>query len=249
MSKSFVVVHEAQPDFTVATELADRVFLDHINWLDATLLESQRQWVGDDPPRGRLTWKAIRSRARELGIRVHGHFDGEPALPDANAARKAIAYVLRQFDTVDAIVLIRDADDQNVRRQGLEQARALFSSQTAIVIGLAVPERECWVISGFEPENDDERQRLESEIQKLGFNPSLRSHELTAVKDDRAKRSPKRVLKALANDDIERERNCWQITPLTVLEERGRHNGLKDYLREVEELLSPLMTGYQGSPA
>ena len=75
-----------------------------------------------------------------------------------------------------------------------------FSSMATIVIGLAITERECWVISGFDPGDDDETQKLEDEKQNLGFDPCERSHDLTACKNDRAKRSPKRVLSVLTGE-------------------------------------------------
>ncbi len=156
MTASFIVVYEAQADFTTATELADRVLTDEITWLDETLLDSQRQWIGGNQSGARLTWQSISIGARKLGIRVRGHFDGGPALPDAKAASRAIAYVLASFDAVDAILLIRDRDDQVERQSGLEQARNRFAAAAVIVVGLAIPERECWVISGFDPANDDE---------------------------------------------------------------------------------------------
>jgi hypothetical protein len=49
VSRRFVVVYEAQADFRTATELADRVLIKGIDWLDETLLESQRQWIGNEP--------------------------------------------------------------------------------------------------------------------------------------------------------------------------------------------------------
>jgi len=113
---------------------------------------------------------------------------------------------------------------------------------------VAVPERECWVISGFQPEDDDEKQKLEMETLKLAFNPCLRSQALTAGKDDQATRSPKRVLAVLTGDTWERQRKCWQETPLSVLAERGQHNGLSDYIDEVKDYLVPLITGYEGKP-
>ena len=247
MSKKFVVVHEAQADFTTATELADRVLVAKVDWLDETLLDSQRQWVDKDHSGFRLTWQSIPSKARALGIQVRGQFDGTPALPDAKAARRALAYVLKLFETVDAVLLIRDMDDQIERRQGLEQARTSYSSVVRTILGVAIPERESWVISGFEATNDEEQRRLESEIKRLGSNPCLRSHELTAGKDDLATRSPKRVLAALLDDHWERQRKCWHATSLTVLEARGRENGLADYLKEITELLIPLITGQERS--
>lgn len=50
---------------------------------------------------------------------------------------------------LDAVLLIRDADDQYTRKHGLEQARTADNSGCVIVIGVAVNERECWVITGF----------------------------------------------------------------------------------------------------
>ena len=40
MSATFIVVYEAQVDFTTATGLADRVLTEEIDWLDDTLLDS-----------------------------------------------------------------------------------------------------------------------------------------------------------------------------------------------------------------
>lgn len=241
MTKRFVVVYEAQADFTTATELADRVLLHEINWLEE-VLQFQRQWIGEEPPGSRLTWKSIPRRAREAGIRVHGHFNGEPGLPDAQAARRTIAYVLRQLGEVDAILLIRDVDDQGDRKNGLQQARTVFASECTIVLGVAIRERECWVICGFQPRNEEENGRLDSETEKLGWNPCLASHQLTAGKDDQALRSPKRVLNVLAGGDGDRERDCWQTTPLNVLIQRGQDNGLAEFLEEVRERVVPLIT-------
>jgi len=246
VSLSFIVVYEAAADFTTATELADRVITRNIDWLEDTL-EHQRQWIGEDQPGSRLTWKSIPNRARELGIRVRGHFDGEPGLPDAQAARRAIAYVLERFEKVDGILLIRDTDNQVERRAGLEQARAVYAAVVRIVLGVAIPMRECWVISGFDAENDDEQQRLTSETQKLGANPNLHSHTLTAGQEQ-ALRSPKRVLAALTDGNWDRERKCWQTTPLTALETRGQSNGLAEYLNEIKRLVVPLISGHEGKP-
>jgi hypothetical protein len=245
VSKAFVVIYEAQADLDTATELADRVLVARVDWLDETLLDSQRQWIGTDPSGSLLSWKSMPSRARELGIRVRGHFDGAPGCADARAARRAVAYVLRSLENVEAILLIRDMDDQIERRHGLGQASALYSALVKIVLGVAIPERECWVISGFDPENDSERQRLESETRKLGANPCESSHQLTAGKNDQALRSPKRVLAALVGNDRERQRKCWMTTSLDVLGARGRENGLKDYLKEIDDHLVPLITGHQ----
>ena len=241
-----VVVSEAAADFTIATELADRVFVAEIGWLEEELLESQRQWVGEDSPGNRLTWTSVARGAKSLEIKAGGHFRGEPGLADARAARRAILYVMHRFGAVDAILLIRDMDDQKERREGLKQARTEHASGERIVIGLANSERECWVISGFVPATAAESRLLNDETRKLGGDPCLRSHELTACKDDHALRSPKRVLSVLTGSDSDRERKCWRDTPLNVLKERGAGNGLADYLGEVETILVPMITGRGG---
>ena len=74
--------------------------------------------------------------------------------------------------------------------------------------------------------------------------PRFQSDELTASKNDQAKRSPKRVLAALTGGDHDRERRCWRETPLGTLRDRGKHNGLADYLEEVERRLVPLISGH-----
>src|SRR5580704_12258278 len=121
MTKRFAVVYEAETDFLTATELADRVLLEAVNdWLDQDQLPYQRSWQRVNAGGQPLTWKAIKRLAREAGIRPHGHFQGEPGLPDAAAARRAIDYLLEEFPQLDAILLIRDQDDEPERRKGLE---------------------------------------------------------------------------------------------------------------------------------
>lgn len=244
MSRRFAVVYEADADFIIATELADRVLVQAIDWVDEDQLAYQREWI-PDVAGARVTWKAIKQLARESGIRASGHFDGEAGLPDAAAARRAILFLLQQIPDLNAIVLIRDRDDQPERRDGLEQARRQVQSPVVIVVGLAVVERECWVISGFEPLDADESSRLEAERKTLGFDPRPRTHELTACKNDSAVRSPKRVLRQLSANNWHRERHCWFETSLDLLHERGGENGLAAYLDEVRHLLAPLI----GHPA
>lgn len=242
MTKRFSAVYEAEADFRTATELADRALVETIDWLDEAQLAYQRSWQGIDGKGQFLTWKAIKRLAREAGVKPHhGYFLGEPGLPDAAAARRAIAYLLNEFPQLDAIVLIRDQDDEPERRTGLEQARTQNHRGVVIVVGLAVVERECWVISGFDPQDDAESSRLDAERSTLGFDPRLRSHDLTACKDDHALRSPKRVLRQLSGDDRHRERRCWMETALERLRERGGENGLAAYLHEVRDRLAPLI--------
>ncbi len=241
MSLRFAVVHEAEADLRTATELADRVLINSIYWLDEHLIANQRMWVAEEPEGRHLRWKSIPQLARDAGIRAHGHFDGEAGEADAAAARRAILYLLKVVSDLKAILLIRDQDDQPARQIGLEQARTNAHPGMVIVIELAVVERECWVLSGFNPLNDDETTRLEAARQALGFNPCEQSHELTACKNDQALRSPKRVLQQLSGNNEDRQRHCWRTTSLDQFQARGAENGLAAYLQEIHDRLAPLI--------
>lgn len=240
VSLRFAVVHEAPADFQTATELADRVLVESIDWLEVDQLEYQREWVqesGGEP----LTWRRVKQLALDVGIDAIGFFDGEPAEPDARAARRAILYLRHALADLAAVLLIRDQDDQPERRDGLDQSRRPEIGRLPVVVGLAVVERESWVISGFDPQDDLETLRLAAERQMLGFDPRLRSHELTACKDNTATRSPKRVLRVLCGGDTERERPCWRETLLETLRDRGAENGLGAFLEEVRNELATLI--------
>ena len=124
MSLRFAVVHEAAADFETATALADRVLCEAIDWLDEEIIAHQRTWQSHSARGERLSWTRIKQLAIDAGITVAGHFNNQPALPDAKAARRAILYLREEFPDVGVIVLIRDQDDEPERRGGLEQARA-----------------------------------------------------------------------------------------------------------------------------
>ena len=58
MSRRIAVVHEADADFRTGTELADRVLIEAIGWLDPDLVTHQREWISE-VGLDRLTWKTI----------------------------------------------------------------------------------------------------------------------------------------------------------------------------------------------
>lgn len=240
MSLALAVVYEAPADFRTATELADRVLIEAIDWLEPELIEHQRSWLGEHGGDS-LTWKRVKQLALDKGIVATGHFDGKSGEPDAAAARRAFRLLRDLFPELDGVMFVRDQDREVERRQGLEQARNLEEVQIPVVVGLAIVERECWVISGFDPLDEPETSRLAEERGTLGFDPRLRSHELTACKDDQAPRSPKRVLRKLSGGAHDREQQCWRETALEVLMERGTENGLKLFLEEVRGRFAPLI--------
>jgi hypothetical protein len=104
---------------------------------------------------------------------------------------------------------------------------------------VAHTKRECWVIAAYEPADADELRLLDGVRQEVGFDPRLRSHELTA-KHDGDKLSAKRVLAVLTNGSREREAVALRAIAIDPLRERGRDNGLSDFLTELSDRLLPL---------
>lgn len=246
MSLSFVVVCEAPADRETGCGLADRVIRAEIEWVEQELLDTQRTWRGLSRGEPCLLWREVRERLDRLTVSralLHGHFGGRPGEPDALAARRALLLIKHASDCApDAVVLLRDDDRESARRLGLEQAREHVTIGVPIVIGLAHTKRECWVLAGFVPKDEEESQRHRRIQRELGFDPCCRASELTA-KHDEDKRSAKRVLAELMAGDRGREAECWSGADLELLRERGQETGLSEYLKEVRTILVPLVEG------
>ena len=242
-AKSIVVVCEAAADQRVACELAERALCNEVNWITPELLDAFRRWRGLTDQNGQdgrkfLTWTEAKSEAERRDVEVFGNFDGKPGDLEASAVRRTLTLVRKYGEgDIDAVLLIRDSDGKT-RRRGFEQARTSWNASWPVIIGIPHTKRECWVLAGFEPKTAEEQACLVELRQELGFDPRLRSEELSAAEKG-AKKNAKRVLKELA-PDYHREAECWQETDLTTLAERGANNGLADYMREVKERLVPL---------
>lgn len=237
MTLSVAVVCEAPADRITITTLAERVIREAAPWIEPEVLGDYVEWRGflrSDP---HLEWTDVRKRATELKLEVR--FRGvTPLHPYAQNALRAIRVLALAPERVDAIILLPDSDGDLDRLKGLEQARDYAREALPILVGLAHTKRECWHICGFEP-GDTEHELLKVERELLGFDPRLKSHELTAKHDPaNDKRSAKRVLAALTADAREREAKC--LASLSTLRERGEHNGLRAFLEEVRTRLVPL---------
>lgn len=239
MTCEIVVIAEAAFDRTIACELADRQLCE-VDWIEPEHLPALRVYHSDSQV-GQLTWKSLKQIAKDLGLPFgQGFFDGESGLPDAKAARRAIEIARHLFPQAQAIVLIRDIDKQTDREQGLKQARAEHKTGIKVVLGVAKPKMEAWVLAGFEPKDEGEKAELDKVRKDLGFDPRTDSHELTATHDCET-RSAKRVLDGLA-PDFDRKSDCWSKASLALLRKRGEKNGLGNYLKEIESHLKPLLT-------
>jgi hypothetical protein len=143
-----------------------------------------------------------------------------------------------------AVVLVHDSDgDHDGWRDSLEAARRDFCVHTvglrfAVVIGVAHPEREAWVLAGFEPQTPEERSRCNEMRAELGFNPCEHAERLTSMREI-YKKDAKRVLNRLTDGDHDRELACLRETDLEKLEARGKGIGLYAFLAELRERLAP----------
>lgn len=250
---SLCIVYEDRADADIATYLADRVIADSLSWLeqesnqdlqaDESPLNHLREWIREYRGR-RLKWSEMDDLATEIRLpKLRGFFDGQKGLADARSARRALRVVTQLFGNIGAAVLMRDSDQDESRRAGLEQARQEHCRQPdafPVVIGVAVTMRECWVLSGFIAKTQTEETTLETERQRLGFNPLERSEELTA-KHDNDDRSAKRALKQFTDSNPKREKECWTTTPINHLRGCGAKNGLREYLDEVKRILLPVV--------
>ncbi|WP_163994124.1 hypothetical protein [Pyxidicoccus caerfyrddinensis] len=243
-SHSIVIICEGPADHRTAPAIADRVLSSSAEWLVPEMLHAFREWRGLKRHEPFLAWKQVHTLARAANIRINGFFNGEPGAPDAYAARQALALLkVAGEDPIDAVILLRDSDNDEERKRGLEQARAEVSNPSSpLLIGVAHTKRECWVLAGFNPLDERERAQLDALKQELGFDPCLCAEELTAQQDG-AKRDAKRVLSVLTGNSIDREATCWKECAFQQLEARGQNTGLAAFIQEIRTKLVPLWTG------
>lgn len=168
-------------------------------------------------------------------------------------ARKAFliarAVNKRTTEPIDVVVLVWDTDQQRGDRpDGVALARddARRWARFQIVCGFPDPEREAWVLAGFEPCDDVEHQLLEELHRTLGFSPVVDAVRLRD-KTHGALRNIKRVLDVLTRADADREARCWTDPPLVTLRARGVATGLSAFLDGLDASLLPLLDPAAGA--
>ena len=239
----FVAVCESQADQRTACDLADRVCCSSVDWLESEQLTYLRAWVGVAPGYNYLKWSQVKREAKARGIKLHGHFGGTPGAPDAFVARQALALLTAMPTRPAAVLLIRDSDGDARRKDGdgLQQARNVHPWEFKVIVGVAHCKRECWVLNGFIPRNDFEKEVLKDLKGNMGFDPCQQAEKLTASTPG-AKRDAKQAAECLTGGDFNREAACWRNTPLEILKQRGVGTGLTRFLEEVQDQLAPLFS-------
>jgi len=246
-----VMFCEADADFRLASGLFDRVHCEHgPDWVAAAAEtpEATRTWHASPEGRDYFSLRKLNDYAAHFRVRAQrGHFEGKPGAVNAAMARKAfdIAGALHKIAASDApleaVVLIGDADQApDERRQGFVQAKASAKHHPfAIACGLPDPAREAWILAGFEPDNDDEREALRSLHAELQLSPQRDAVKLRD-KQPGALRDIKRVATRLTNGDHDREARCWKDPSLDVLRKHGAETGLAAFLDELRDVVAHL---------
>ncbi|MDG2991110.1 hypothetical protein L3556_09250 [Candidatus Synechococcus calcipolaris G9] len=252
----FVVVVESSADAQTATKLAERVFVERVDWLEPEYLQGLFRWGGLEEGSEYSCWRDIRNimqRAKESGLPIPkflGHGRSGALKADGAATMKILNLIrclqLKNIRKVRAVLLIRDLDNQPERREGIEQARAEHIEQQPkleIIIGAADPMREAWVLNGFTPASRKEVRALENIKNQLNFDPCEDSHRLrsNSWEEPERIRNPKIVLEELTKRNKLREQSCWEETSLELLQQRGTNTGLTAYLWEIEQRLIPVI--------
>ncbi len=234
-----VVMLEGTSDVRVVRGFAERALLEKSADFEPSLLS----WRGLDDGTRFSQWSGVLRVMQERRIaRRYGHFPGFIS-GDAYArqARNALA-LCHEVGMPLAVILVCDADSQPERLDGLKQAREdhaiFYESDYPIVVAVADPCREAWVACGFVPQDEKEHQKLRDIQRTVSFDPTREPHRLNTA---RAERDAKRVLDSLTEEDQEREEACWSKTDFEHLKTYGETCGLKAYLEEVQEHLSPLL--------
>lgn len=238
MSTSIALVCESPVDRETVAILVHRVLCDSVQWIESDSVESFCTFRGLLASEPCLMWEHVPATAKQYGQRFPGKFKGLPR-EVYTAFQALVLLLLNADDRPDAVLLVRDSDRDVSRKQSLDQARQALATTAPIVIGVAHTKRECWVIAAFEATSDEEQLLLDEVRRHIGFDPRTRSHELTAKHGD-DKLSAKRVLAVLTTSSRERETFALQTILLGTLRDRGRENGLTDFLAEVSARLLPL---------
>lgn len=246
----FIVIVESDADARIATKLAERILVDKVKWLEDEQLQYLFRWSGLEAGTEHSSWMDIIDITQRLSnqfklpkIRSNGKLK-----TDGQSASKVMQLInflqYKQNRDIKAVIFIRDLDNQPERKEHIKQARSEHKDQLEIVIGTADRTREAWVLNGFIPLNQQEEQMLEDVTQKLTFDPCKESHRLRYKLFDEPDRirNPKVVLEKLTGGEMERQQQCWEETSLELLRERGIHTGLTDYIDEIEQRLTPILS-------
>lgn len=233
------VAGESESDVAKVTALADRLVEEGVDWIDPEVIDAFRRWCG----LGDSAWvdlHKVQRLARRKGLRLYGHFDGEPGALDASMHRALLVLFALESTPPSVVVVARDIDGQDERRAGFEQALGERTWPFEVVGALAAPEIEAWLIAAWTPETAADHAALKEVRAQLGFDPTSSPERLTSGKRT-DKKETKRILDLLCATGRSAEER-WEDTPLDErLLSAGRRCGLADFVDGIRDKLLPLL--------
>ena len=240
---NIILIAEGTSDPRVAQGFAVRA----IQELDSFADWSWVQWRGLEQNTDFLPWQRVKTLAQEKRIMARGRFrDADLQVIDAEEkaveVRKALHLCDHFFEDLGqplAVILFFDSDGRKYRFTGADQARVAHKAEYPIVVGMAHPCREAWLVCSFSAHTKPEEILLETLKQELSFHPCRQPENLntTAGHD----RNAKIVLERLIGKSIEREKHLIATVLMSQLQTHGKNCGLLEYLEEVQKHLAPLL--------
>lgn len=237
---------------TLAKELVDRVVRERApeQWLrdlwDPEGVHLHREWVGVRPDQ----WWADRSaldricEEHEIAIAVRDRESGRRRAPHGKAsmAFKAARAAQSLTQPPELLVLSGDTDGAIDPTLYFEEGLRMADYNEPSVCANIHRESEAWLIAGFVPQNNAEREALQRACDTLEFDPTLQPERLLSnVSGD--ERDCKRVARTLFDPSggfslrNPRVQACWSDTPLALLEERGERAGIKNFIEQVQTVV------------
>ena len=237
------LVCEGPDDGRIVPTLVNRLVAEAVDWLrDQPHLLA---WCGCEPATPYTTWTSL----SRLGQRANQPVvprrfgSGLPQREDAPDALRALLLLdrLPAEQRPIAVVLQRDDDRTHEnRRAALELARDDRPWAFPVVVGVASPMIEAWVLAGFVP--DDREQAAHADVcRQLGFDPCRHADQISPRHDDLSRR-PKAVRERLTGNHLPRELACL-AEPWPLLEAHGEQSGLTAFVADVRRYLIPRAFG------
>jgi hypothetical protein len=193
-------------------------------------------WRGLEEHNLYLRWQDVELELERRKVpKVYGKFPGAVVNKYAYRARSALQ--LCHLANPLAVILVCDADTQPERLDALKQARDNhFSQKYPVVVGVANPCREAWLVCSYTPQTELDRKRLEALTQSLSFHPCRQPERLNTADGTR---NAKKVLEQLLGETEETE--LFAAMKYPHLLECGTECGLAACLSEIQTKLSPLL--------
>jgi hypothetical protein len=242
-----MIVGEGVTEYEAISELIDQALMARIEYIEPETISAFRTFVGlshfEPFERLRTSPGERRQDYRRAVRKAWGEPISHPVeLVIATKLQEILSHYSDREQELPYLVIVKDTDADEECRDAIRNLRVLYEAER-LVIGYQHAELECWLIAAFEPTDGHERQRLRDmdhgELPGCGFNPCLRSHDLTNTGPDHdgIKLSPKRVLRYLTAGDRSRALHGLHRDNHATLIQRGEHNGLADFLGDIRSRL------------